>query len=222
MFSANYDFRLFETGPLPEKEFAEAGKLGKLNELLARYPLKGEWHTKNMMFDHVVANIFERLFGGGGAPTGWNMGDAGALLGFVNMGGSGASSEPSYQEATTYTSYGQNIHSVSYSVDTSGGSKRFIEDQIETHWCAKDPNGRESVFFRNRWLWLPTQAVGNIYSAQVYCNYDGDSTTLSGWAQPFGQSARVRLKDSAGNPIIINKLSTQALLIDYALTLYSV
>lgn len=221
MFNAQYDFELYETGQLPDQIFIDAGKQGELSKLLAKYPKKGKWQHKNMMFDHAVANIFSRLFGGGAGPTGWTMGDAGAILAFMNMAGSGFSSEPTYQDATTGAWGDTNISGVSYSVDATYGSKRFIEDQIETYQCAKDPNGREAIFFRNRWLWLPSQAVGSIYSAAVWGADDGDGTT-TGWYVQHGCTARIRLKDVSGNPIIINKLSTQALLIDYMLTLYSV
>jgi hypothetical protein len=223
MFCGHFDFYLHDTGKLPDAAFVAAGKHGQLRQLLTEHPLVGEWHGRNMLFDNAVANIFYRLFGGGSPPEGWDCGDSGAILAFINMSGSGTSGEPSYQDASTcWTGYGPiSIHAVTDTVDSSGGSKRFVEDQIESYQCAKDPNGREAIFFRNRWLWLPSQAVGNIYSAAVWVNMDGDSTGTP-YSDVLGRSARVRLKDSAGNPIIINKLSTQALLIDYALTLYSV
>lgn len=222
MFLGQYDFSLFETGNPPDEVFIEAGKRGELNKLLADFPKSGEWHCKNMMFDHVVPHIFNQLFGGGAAPSGWDLtSGTGAALAFINLAGSGFSSEPTYQEATSGGWADISISGVSYSVDATYGSKRFIEDQIETYSCAKDPNGREAVFFRNRWLWLPSQAVGSIYSAAVWCNHDGDSTQTQ-WYVTHGVAARVRLKDPSGNAIIINKLSTQALLIDYMLTLYSV
>ena len=127
-------------------------------------------------------------------------------------------SEPTYTEQTNqYT----NLHNISGSANTSSGGKRFIEDDIDPHLMDADPdgNGRESILFRSRFLYLAAEGNSNdIRSLGVYFMRDADSTGSFDRAR----IARIRLKDGGGNPIIINKTSAQVLLIEYRFTLVNI
>lgn len=99
----------------------------------------------------------------------------------------------------------------------SGAYKRFIDDCIVAPDIKSDPNGRESIYSKFKWLFLPGEGTSaqiksiTIYYAAQYANQD------IGYS--MGRVARVRIKDSGSNPVTLNKLSTKSLLIEYTFTI---
>lgn len=215
---------LLDSGSLADADFDLAIKEGRINEMLAglgepRLKLR----NKNLVFDHWVP--YSYYWGGwssAGSPPGpfhQSAGSGHSYLGFICL--LNYTSEPTYTEYSGEEHYWDPIHTAAGSVDTSAGAKRFEEDQIEQWVIWSDAGGKEKVSFRNRWLYLPNQAVSSVInSLGVFFHDDATSVTSSG--REFSRAARIRFKDSGGNPITINKTGNQVLLIEYTFSLISV
>lgn len=218
----HFDLTLYDSAGHRDEDFKRARERGELSSLLESLKVDGRYEADNLVFHGIVSHLLYALMSGPSALSSFttNTG-AQAMLAFVGL--CTRSDEPSYQEWTGgdygyYAPIGN-----FYEMCTADGAKRFVEDQIESYQLARDPNGREALYFRNRWLWLPSEGVAStIRSLQVVNNDDGDSTSKGSSYGPAYRVARVRLRDSAGNPVTINKLSTQALLMDYTFMLVSV
>ena len=189
---------------------------GKVTPELARLvdglPTVQHARGKNLVSDNFAGATFKYVFSGGSINDPYNQGN-GILASILIMN---TDSEPGYTDQTDqYTT----IHGLSGNVGSLPG-KRFIEDDVEAHLIITDSGGRESILFRSRWLYLAAEAVSNdIRSLGVYhCRYGGASLS----SIERGRIARIRLKDSGGSPIIINKTASQVLLIEYRFTLVSI
>lgn len=101
--------------------------------------------------------------------------------------------------------------------DGINAAKRFVQDDIEGPLIYSDTDGAEAVHLKERWLWLPSQAVSNrirsvgIFSCEINNTGNDDRSA----------TARVRLKDASGFPITLNKSSSQVLLVQYTFTLFA-
>lgn len=184
----------------------------ELAKLLDGLPTVQHAQGKNLVSDNFASSSFKYCFSGGTIDNPYNQGN-GILATILIMN---TDSEPAYTDATNqYTT----MHGLTGGVGSLPG-KRFIEDDVEAHLIVTDSGGRESILFRSRWMYLAAEAVSNdIRSLGVYhCRYGGSSTS----SIERGRIARIRLKDSGGNPIIINKTASQVLLIEYRFTLVSI
>lgn len=191
----------------------ERGELPELNRLIDRMPTRQRAKGRNLVSDNFAGYTFRFCFSGGDITDPYDFDSGNAILATILL--MTTDSEPTYTDATNqYT----NLHNISGSANTSSGGKRFIEDDIDPHLQDADPdnNGRESILFRSRFLYLAAEGNSNdIRSLGIYFMRDADSTGSFERAR----TARIRLKDSGGNPIIINKTSAQVLLIEYRFTL---
>jgi hypothetical protein len=181
----------------------------------------------NQVFDNWAACMFLWMMGGGSISNPYNKDDGGGkkiIWGFICL--LNTSSEPSYTEASN-----QVIRptQVSGSVDTAdsvnAAAKRFVLDDIDDHTIRSldSLDGREGVQYSARWLYLPYQSNSSVIrSIGVYYNeaQSGDEVTTE--SNDIGIIARTRLKDGAGNPIVINKTSSQSLLVEWEFTLLNV
>lgn len=184
----------------------------ELRKLLDDLPTAQHAFGKNLVSDNFASSTFKYCFSGPDISNPYNQGN-GILATILIMN---TDSEPGYTDATNeYTTY----NGLSGGQGSNPG-KRFIADDVEAHLIVTDSGGRESILFRSRWMYLAAEAVSNdIRSLGVYhCRYGGDS----GSSIERGRIARIRLKDSGGSPIIINKTASQVLLIEYRFTLVSI
>jgi hypothetical protein len=188
----------------------------ELDRLLARMPTSQRARGRNLVSDNFAAFIFRFAFSGGDITDPYDFDSGNAILATILL--MTTDSEPTYTDSTNqYT----NLHNISGSANTGSAGKRFIEDDIDPHLQDADPdgNGRESILFRSRFLYLAAQGNSNdIRSLGIYFMRDADSTGNFERAR----TARIRLKDSGGNPIILNKTSSQVLLIEYRFTLVNI
>jgi hypothetical protein len=101
-------------------------------------------------------------------------------------------------------------------VNTGNAGKRFVAHDMEV-LVDVEPNGREGIFMRERWLYLPSQVVSN----EIRCVGVFWCENITDGNDERGRIGRVRMKDAGGNPVTLNKSSSQTLLIQYTFTLVS-
>jgi len=199
---------------LRDEDFRAAARRGRAEDLLRGLPPLGRFRARNLVFDMIPSFLFNRLMGGPAAkgPLIYESGSA-ALHAMVLLS---TDSEPTYEESTW--EYTQTLYTLPEEVGS--GAKRFIEDVIETTLIQADQTGREHISCRSRWLFLPSEGVSsNIRSVGIYFCRDGDNTAGN---LERGRVARIRIKDAAGRPVIINKTASQVLLIEYTFRLVTV
>lgn len=214
-----FDLKLLEAGHIPDHQWHEADRSGKLDQLLEGLSVDRECGgISNRIFDNMAAYFMTKLLSGDAipAPFGDGVGDAQAALGYIAIL-STASDPPLYTEASHENPV--NIHNVTDSVEVSTAGKRFVEDQLTPFAVYTDPSvGRECVHFRNRWLYTPSQATSSVIrSVGIYYSEDADSTSPVN----VGRIGRVRLKDNLGTPITLVKTGSQVLLLEYTFSLVS-
>lgn len=213
---------LLEAGPYGDADFTRAIKEGRADELLAKLDPVLRLEQRNLNFDNFAPYSFSKNFSGAGNPDSPYESTAGGTpgwLGFICL--TTHDTEPTYQEQSSEDYYGY-IYNVSGTVQGAAGTaKRFEEDQIEqwTIWCEAD--GREQINFRNRFLFLPSHAISSsIKSLSIYFQSQADG--YPGDYRNKGRSARIRFKDSGGNPITIAKTTNQVFLVEYTWSLVTV
>ncbi|MHC4620655.1 MAG: hypothetical protein ACYTEQ_23145 [Planctomycetota bacterium] len=214
----HFDIGAYHTpGLTPEKLETLLGpvelrKPGCVLDLLAQYEKRQEVRGANLVFDHFAEMNLWELFNGPAVPNPYNYGGGFSLVALTTH-----DAEPTYQE-----DYGNNFvngNNLNGTVGTGAG-KRFYEDQIEPHLIAEDLGGKEAIFFRTRWLWLPAEAVSsNVKSITTWTRQINTAASTSSWANIV---SRIRLKDSGGNPITINKTASITLFVEYTVTLTSI
>jgi len=221
MITGHFDLVLKNAKGLVDEDFHEAHQYGRLPYMLDSLNTELEAHTDNLVMDGVVLYLGYNLF---------QVTDtAGSQISVLATSTSAwfsciclltTDSEPNYTSEWNRTSFTfQTPSNVPESANTSSGGKRFKEDASEVPDVRSDQGGREAIFYRDRWLYLPSQGISsNIRSIQAHManNQDGGNNYY------FGRSARIRIKDAGGNPIIISKTSSQVLLVEYRLSFVSI
>jgi len=219
MITGHFDLTLKGAGGLGDEGFREAMRQGRLSQLLDGLPTQAEYHTDNLIFDMMVGYQGLRVFQ---APvvgrTDLINSDSSAYFASICLLSTDA--DPAYYGEWDWSNWQScNIHGVSDSVNTSTAGKRFEEDASEAADIRSDPGGREAIWYRERWLYLTSESnSSNIRSVGIIANPDA---TNAGSTYHF-RVGRVRIKDSGGNPIIINKSSSQVLLVEYKTIFVSV
>jgi hypothetical protein len=218
--NGQFDIALLDARPYKDEDFEAAIREGRINELLESLPKDLELSTKNAISHYVVPYLFQMLMSGPAGPgVPFTIDNSG---GFQVMTLLDLATEPSFTE--TFTQYlNWYTASVASSTNATGGTaKRPMVDQVESYLLAKDTQGREAIFCRNRWLFLPSEGVSSsIRSIGIYGNDKNNDNVINDYVN-VGRCARVRFKDSGGNPVTINKLNTQAMVVDYTITLVSI
>ena len=187
----------------------------ELNRVLDRMYTRQRAKGQNLISDNFAGYTHRFCFSGGDITDPYDFDSGNAALGSILL--MTTDSEPTYTDSTNQY---VDINNISGFAGTSAG-KRFIEDDIDPHLQDADPdsNGREAVLFRSRFLYLSTQGnSNNIRSLGIYFSRNADVTT----SHERARIARIRLKDSGGTPIIVNKTSSQVLLIEYRFTLVTI
>lgn len=204
-----FDIYVQDAGDLKDEDFVQAEKEGRLNQLLDEMPVAQEAHGENTLTHMIVVAYFRKLFTGF-PNAAYPMERANTSI-FHHITVLNWSDEPYFNYWMSYNGY---IHNPSGNVNSSNAGKRFVAHDIEL-LCDTDPSGREAVFMRERWLYLPSQVVSNsIRSIGVYWSeYINDTGN-----EDRGMVAWVRMKDAGGMPLTLNKSSSQTLLIQYTVT----
>lgn len=200
---------LAELGPVAQR------KPGSVLDFLSQYEKVQEVKGHNLVQEIFAGCMFDGLFSGGAIPYAYGRLPDGGVFGAINL--SNRSTEPSYtgeREGDSYVS----IDSCSYSVG-SGAGKRFINDEIEPYLITEVSDGREALVYRARFLYLPAQAVSSVIRSITVWFRDQPTVTSSRYSAPV---CRIRLKDSGGNPIEINKTASITLFVEYRFTIVSV
>jgi len=216
-------FRVDKIGArgLKDEAFERAIKEGYIRELLADLPVLQQAGGKNMLYDLCAGWFQQNLMGGDNVGNTYLQTgvDAATLAGICL---SYEDREPTYSYDRWYNntySYG-NMNDWPYNVGNSP-YKRFEEDQIEDWTIWQSTDGREAVHFRNKFLYLPTQAYhSTIRSIAILGKYDADNAgnDYYWWRSETGF---IRLKDADGNKVTLTKSSNELLLVEYTFTLVS-
>lgn len=203
-----------DAGGLGDAPFLRAASQGRLREFLDSLPVaQRSAKVENLVLDNFAGMMFFQTWEDYGMPSpesNWNDGSltVQGLLSIVLL--SNESTEPGYQEysGAAYTT----AHALPGSVNATYGAKRFVEDDVDAFELRINPNGRESILFTSRFLWLPSEGtLVDIRSVACWWSADADSLTT----QRRVKMCRVRLKDGGGNPITLGKTANQALLVEY-------
>lgn len=213
----HFKVSLLSSEGFSDDDFIIAKKNNKILDLVNSLELKRNIVHGNLILQTLPHWIFYSAMGGLQPPSPFHY-DAfiNAGLGFICL--LSTDTEPDYN--IHYTNQHTKIHTVSDSVDTSYGGKRFIEDDIIDSE-ANLISTKESLFLRSSFLYLPREAVSSgIKSIGVYWAHDVDILPTNSTSN--GLFARIRLKDSDGNNTIIVKTADEVLFVEYTLTFTSV
>jgi len=153
-----FNISLLDARSYKDEDFLQAIDKKTINKLLDSLPVEMKLENQNAVHHYTVPYLFQMLMSGPAGPTVPFTTDNSQFICCSLMSDS---SEPSFSEA--YASYmaGYNFY-VWYNtncVNVSGAGKLLVNDSIESYLLAKDTQGRESIFFRDRWLFLPSEGV---------------------------------------------------------------
>jgi hypothetical protein len=187
---------------------------------LRKFAKEGEWKTDNLVYQVTPSYLYYWAFGAATAYGGliWNSSGSNGL-GFINL--SSTSAEPTYSGEN----YGPLVSWISVTDSVGAGSSKHFwtaavgsTGPIVTPDVKVDPNGREAIYMKTKWLYLPGEATSSVirsvgvYYGDYLPNYDNSSYNKV-------RIARVRIKDSGGNPVTISKIATKSLLVEYTFTM---
>lgn len=219
-----FDIKLINNREKGDQYFQDAIDGGYIMDALDDLPMKQHLPAQqNRVFDNYAGCSMRLcLSGPAHAHTTWDRictEATTALLWFVNLSTNSSTTSSYTEDYSSYFGNNNTISAVSGTANSSSGSKRFIEDDITAPTIWSD-TARETIYFRNRFLWLPSQGNSNsIKSIAIYAGEDGDSTTL--YYDATGRVARVRLRDADGVLTTLNKTSSNSLLVEYTFSLVS-
>lgn len=219
--NGTFNVSLLDSRSYKDEDFLQAIDKGTINRLLESLPVEQKLENQNAVHHWTVPYLFQMLMSGPSGPGVPFTTDNSQFICCCLMS---ASSEPSFSEAYTMYMGGYDFY-VWYNTDcinVSGAGKLLINNSIESYLLAKDTQGRESVFFRDRWLFLPSEGVSSVIRGLGIFGSDRANSVGPVNYVTWGRSCRVRFKDSGGNPVTINKLNTQAMVVDYTVTLVSI
>ena len=213
-----FDVKTMDARGLRDEDFEQAIKAGDIRSVLADLKVQRHCAGKNMLNDNFAGYVLDRLFSLPACATYYNEeadGAPSASLAFINL--MTTDTEPVYTDAYSYRNTGTNIHNMQDSINTTSSAKRFEEDEIEAWRVWVPSDGREAIKFRNRVLWIPSEGVSsNIRTIGINYNENGDG--VGGYNQALGRVGRIRLKDTAGNKVILTKNDREVLLVEYTFT----
>lgn len=215
----HFDLQMLHTPGLT-RELIEAvrreGGDSKVEEYLRRFQQEGEWHTDNLVYQIYPGYLFYNAMS---ATSAYGTAIAGSGLSKIML--TTIASEPAYTVVNSANIYQASSYDYNLPDSPVPGStspfKMFVDDCIVAHTIASDAGGRESIYGKFKWLYLPGECTSDqIRSISIW----GSTTTIGGFSN-HTRHARVRIKDSGGNPVTINKAATKSLLVEYTFTMVS-
>lgn len=210
----HFDVTLLDSGGYSDGQFERAIAEKRVDQLLSVLKVERKLSRRNLIMDNVAGMILDHTFSG---PQ--MAGDYGSYGDnwLNNISLLTKDEDPTYTEDNQWYS---NAYNGGNNIGASGSAKRFVADTIDQHQLAVLSGGREGIFFRSRWLFLPAQGVSNnIRSIGICWSRYGSNLDSS---INRGRIGRVRLKDDQGRNVILNKTSRQVLLVEYELTLFTI
>lgn len=174
---------------------------------LQKYGEVGRYKTDNLILGCSPSYLYYRAWSGA-TPYGYFTQNYSMLAIMVLTS---TSTEPSYTGeylSGTYTCPTGHPDQV-----TTNAWKYFINNCVTTQ-IAIDPNGREAVVGDFKFIFYPGEGTSSVIR----------SITI--WTDPLSvaganivKTARVRIKDSGGTPVTLNKTATRSLFVQYLFTL---
>lgn len=208
-----FNLQVRDAKGLRDEDFSAAAARGELEALLESLGLEQAVHVRNKLTDHIVWGMYSFIFGHGLPKTDpWN--GTPSILNCVCL--MTDADEITYEEGVNY--WYRTMHNWTNSANTSTGGKLFSyrtgSPVIDT-----DANGKEEVWVRHRWLWLPSEGnSNNIRSLAIFGAHDYTSSTAN-----RVQLGRVLLKDpDTGGPIVVIKNINQVLTLEYTFSMLSI
>lgn len=207
-----FNLQVRDAGGLRDEDFIAARKEGCLEALLKGLSIDQEMQVRNKINDQMARGILKVVFAHGFAG-GFPFDSATVLLMHIVL--TTYTSEIDYDSYWTY--YGS-INTATGSANTSSGGRAFIRDDIgDKHWS--DTSGKEELYFRSRFLWLPSQ--GNSNNIRAIDIYGGETVDYN--SNDKFVVGRVLLKDKdTGNPVVVVKNINQVLTLEYTYSLISI
>lgn len=186
----------------------------KVEKFLAQFKKEGQWSTDNLIFKVAPSFLYYHVISGPSVYGQW--GDGGNPTGLAYITLTTTSTEPSYTGEETSYSYGVNWQTGMPDNVGNNPSKQFINGCVVTPDFKVDAAGREAVYGKFKWLYLPGEATSStIRSVTIW----GIGNTGDFNYHQKTRMGRVRIKDSGGNPVTISKTNTRSLLIEYTFTM---
>ena len=204
---------------LTDHDFEQAIKEGKLDHLLVDLPVTAKVQGSNRIFDSLSGHFFDKLFSLGNGPYPYYNGNGASGLSSILLSTNDAETS-SYTEDVGYINTTTARYHYIFPNAATGTvpHKLFEEHQIEAWQIWADVSGREAIHFRNKFLYLPTEGVSNnIRSIAIWWMSDADNNGDL-YSVARARTGRIRLKDEAGNKIILTKSNKEILMVEYTFT----
>lgn len=215
----HFDLTMLDTPGLT-KELIEVvrceGGDSAVEDYLRKFTKEGEWKTDNLIYQWVPSWLYSLSFSG---PSFYALNAVWCPYGTLTL--ATTSAETSYNAEPYNTGYYINWENLADSAGIgTGKAKRFINDCIVTPDFKIDPNGREAVYAKFKWLFVPGEATSSVIRSIAV--YGAGGSDIYGNSGNWSRAGRVRIKDSGGNPVTISKAATRSLLVEYTLTMPTV
>lgn len=214
----HFDLTMLETPGLTQEVIEAVRREGgdpKVEALLREFKREGEWHTDNLVYQYAPSYLWYLNFGGSDIPPNMTSNSGSwSFLGYLTL--TSTAPEVVYT-GDVLTPYWSNDWQTAVPDNVgSNPSKRFIDDCIVTPDFKLDALGREAIYSKYKWLYLPGQATSSVIRS-LSISATGAYSSLTAYGRC--RFARVRIKDSGGNPVTISKAATRSLLVEYTFTL---
>lgn len=204
-----YHLQLKSAGGLKDEDFLKARKAGQLDALLASLPLERELKGNNQLNDWIMPTFAHNVIGHGFPNGPWPTYDA--CVPFNSICLTSKDEEPDPEE--TYGWYG-GYHQAQNAVGGDVAGRGFTAHRAEDTYIIVDPDDRESVRMRTRWIYLPSYGNSNNIRG-ITINGSQYSNQGTGGEDRY-QVGRIRFKDpTTGVPVILVKNLNQVLIIEY-------
>lgn len=175
--------------------------------------------SSNLLNHMFAGHLFQKLMSGPNMPNPYSAVSYDSLLSLIIL--TTTSPEPTYIDSSNETGvpYSLTGNIGGAANNSARGVKLFDIDEIEDYLISEDPNGKESISYRARWLFLPSQGVSSdIHGFSIYYSQYGYSSEYAS----RGRSGRVLFRDGNGAPDVVNKTANQTMFLEYEVTWMSV
>ena len=221
----HFDIKMLHTPGLT-RELIEAvrreGGDPKVEKYIKQFQQDAQWRGDNMVFQSHASYLYYHAMSATSQYYSLQYVLTACSFYFVCL--TSASTEPSYTSTTgNEHNYTTNIRPDNWPnlLGGTGGFKTFNQTIVDRE-VKSDAAGREAIYAKYKWLFLPGECTSDqiksieiVYTARIEDPYIGGGSG-------HGRVARIRIKDSGGNPVTINKSATKSLLIEYTHQLVSI